>query len=249
MARLFNGATDQVTTGNFSLSAAASLSLWVKANSNANAYSGLFSHRDAAPVNFLAVYLKSTGKYAWYARATTLLSVDPGTATNSNGAWTHLALTYDSVGGLKTYVNGTSDGTVAANGVLLTGAASVSVLMGYDNYTGATAHLVGSLADVAEWSVALTVAEITALATGARPHTIRPASLNAYWPLDGISSPEPDLSGNARNGTVTGTTIASGPPIAMSTSRWPSNTEIAAPSFIAAWARQSNPSVIGAGTI
>ena len=33
-----------------------------------------------------------------------------------------------------------------------------------------------------------------------------------YWPLDGISSPEPDLSGNWHPGTLTGTTYADDPP-------------------------------------
>jgi hypothetical protein len=78
-----------------------------------------------------------------------------------------------------------------------------------------------TLADVAIWNVDLTAFEISALAKGARPNIIRPASLVAWWPLDGLQSPEPDLSRNAKNGTLTGTAAAFGPPYAPFTPRWP----------------------------
>ena len=34
-----------------------------------------------------------------------------------------------------------------------------------------------------------------------------------YLPMWGLSSPEPDLSGNANNGTLTGTSYADHPPV------------------------------------
>lgn len=79
----------------------------------------------------------------------------------------------------------------------------------------------GSLADLAMFNGPLTAGEIAALASGMRPPQIRTHTLLGYWPLDGLSSPEPDLSGNKNNGTLTGTAFAPGPPIALFTPRAP----------------------------
>jgi hypothetical protein len=38
------------------------------------------------------------------------------------------------------------------------------------------------------------------------------ANLKGWWPLDGYQSPEPDLSGNGNNGTLTGTAQVLGAP-------------------------------------
>jgi hypothetical protein len=50
------------------------------------------------------------------------------------------------------------------------------------------------------------------LAAGYRPVDVNSANLQGWWPLSGYSSPEPDISGNANNGTLTGTTQAPMPP-------------------------------------
>ena len=62
----------------------------------------------------------------------------------------------------------------------------------------------GNLAEIAMWSVTLTDAEIAALATGVRPNRVRPAAVVGYWPLWGVSSPEPDVSGNGYTLTLVG---------------------------------------------
>jgi hypothetical protein len=60
-------------------------------------------------------------------------------------------------------------------------------------------------------------------------------------PLDGIQTTEPDLSGFARNGTLTGTSAVAGPPFTQFTPRWPQFPDVAsAPSFQAAWALNRN---------
>jgi hypothetical protein len=46
-----------------------------------------------------------------------------------------------------------------------------------------------------------------------------------------LASPEPDLSGNKNNGTLTGTTNTFGPPILPFTRRWPQFNFFAAPPF------------------
>jgi hypothetical protein len=45
--------------------------------------------------------------------------------------------------------------------------------------------------------------------------------LIGWWPLDGFASPEVDLSRNAFNGALTGTTAAFGPPLMPFTPRTP----------------------------
>ena len=72
------------------------------------------------------------------------------------------------------------------------------------------------LADFAVWDVVLSAGEISALASGIRPHTLDKQTI-LYLPLDGLASPEPDFSGGNNSGTVTGTTFASGPPVALFT--------------------------------
>jgi hypothetical protein len=41
-----------------------------------------------------------------------------------------------------------------------------------------------------------------------------------FWPLWGLSSPEPDLSGNRNDGTVTGAVRSNHPPITLFTPKW-----------------------------
>ena len=52
--------------------------------------------------------------------------------------------------------------------------------------------------------VALSNNEITAIGRGEKISQLRRPNLKTHWPLWGIASPEPDLSGNGKHGTVTG---------------------------------------------
>ena len=64
----------------------------------------------------------------------------------------------------------------------------------------------GTIAEVTLWAeVALTAGEISALAQGVSPNLIRPIGRLLQWPMWGVASPEPDISGTSNNGTVTGT--------------------------------------------
>jgi hypothetical protein len=68
----------------------------------------------------------------------------------------------------------------------------------------------GALADFALWSVALSGANLTALASGQRADHVHPSNMLVYYPILG-GSPELDKSGNGNNGTVTGTTVVADP--------------------------------------
>jgi hypothetical protein len=142
----------------------------------------------------------------------------------------HIAFTYNSSTVGKAFLNGTVGGT--ANSGTVIGAATANMCIGARTYGGFQGYFCGLIADVALWGVELTQLEITALALGALPKTIRPNSRLGDWPLDGLQSPEPDLSGHAFNGTLTTTsgTInpAFGPPVSPWTPRRPQEIFVAA---------------------
>jgi hypothetical protein len=69
---------------------------------------------------------------------------------------------------------------------------------------GGNLLLDGFIAEAAIWNASLILPELDALLAGVPPHCVRPQALVGYWPLWGLQSPEPDLSGNANNMTLTG---------------------------------------------
>lgn len=64
------------------------------------------------------------------------------------------------------------------------------------------------LADGAIWPLALSNNEIFAMGRGTNPARVRPGQHALLMPMYGADSPEPDFSGNQRNGIITGTTQA-----------------------------------------
>jgi hypothetical protein len=223
MARLFNGTNTNFSfSPNYAVPPACSMSCWFKLSATpSGSYASAVTHRDAGVTSYFQILPTSGLKVAYYALASGDVHVDPGSTTLTAGTWFHVAVTYDSVAGLKTYVNGASDGTAAANGALAAGT-NAFMAVGYDP-GDVTRYFPGSIADAAEWSVVLTASEIAALAKGARPSAVRPLSLTFYCPMDGLQSPEPDLSRNARNLTLSAANpnLAFGPPFTFFTPRWP----------------------------
>ena len=74
----------------------------------------------------------------------------------------------------------------------------------------------GTMAEVAVWNSLLTTAQMTSLQTacpiGASARRMSLPKPVGYFPLYGAASPEPDLSGNKLNGTLTGTAQANHAP-------------------------------------
>jgi hypothetical protein len=227
MARTFNGANpDYLSTAALSWpTTAITVAGWLYITSiPANTYEGVW----VANVGGAGIFAKISG-LGWRGRPIYLpvtgtpgyvFYEDPdGTHFWSLNTWYHRAAVYDTTNGLKAYQNGTSYGTATANGNLAFG--SVVMNIGQDPTT-AGRGVYGNLADFAIWNVALSAAEILSLSQGIRPNAIRTLNLIGWWPIDGLASPEPDLSGAKHNATLNGTpTLGFGPPIAPFTPRWP----------------------------
>ena len=132
----------------------------------------------------------------------------------TSNTWYHLLFTYGSPGSAdaRAYLNGvfkTVNSTVAN---VMTASTGAYVPVVFANTGGSNLMTNGTAADFAIWNVALTQSEITSLAQGARPSEIRPTALALYWPLFNLQTTEADLSGNKRNGTVTGTVTTANDP-------------------------------------
>ena len=209
MARTFNGTSDVIKPSiNMTLTGIGTSSAWVRPSNTTvgdGAVFGLISGGHS-----LTIFAESPGHFAYYDQGGGFT----GSATYTINTWYHVAHVVDGVGA-KGYVNGVADGSLAG---LTTLNATTVYWIGYNNQNN---FFPGDIADMAVWNTNLTPAEVLALAKGARPNMLRQGNLIRWWPIDGVQSPEPDLSGNAANGVITGTTSAFGPPYMQFTPRWP----------------------------
>jgi hypothetical protein len=209
MARSFNGTSDDIFTSKLASSTNANItvSAWVNPSSatsqrpvfcnggvNTNNGFGVYSCRSADASSHFSVFPFGSAV------------VDSGVSI-STSVWSHIAVTTDGSNNWSFYINGIFQSTVNRVSV-----APTDTQCGIGG-NGFSEFYAGLSADVAMWSVALSALEIKALANGARAYTIRRSALLSYWPLGGLQSPEPDLSGKANNGILTGTNPAFGPPL------------------------------------
>lgn len=233
MARSFNSVNDRVVNASLTsfplVSAGHSGTLAFRFKPNWNSGSGvwyqIFQFQNTpSGANFEMLRFSDNNLYTGFTDdgAGRLTISDAGLFTA--GTWVTFVITYTVGGNTTFYQNTTSLGTKAKSAT--TGSYSSGTV---GNQTGGGQGTNGSMADFAFWSdIVLTAGEIASFNTGARPHTIRPTKLIINWPIDGLSSPEPDLSGLKQNGTVTGTALAAGPPVMMFTPRCPQFTTLAA---------------------
>ena len=126
------------------------------------------------------------------------------------GVWSHVAMAWDG-GTMRLYVDGTEVNTQSRTGTMLDGL-NVPLMFGVSGRPlGLEDPFEGRLADWAIWNATLTAANMADLAA----QTIRPSALTTglrgYWPIEGIASPEPDLSTFANDATVVGAVQADGP--------------------------------------
>jgi hypothetical protein len=165
-------------------------------NTSANNHTIMLSNNDASVVE-LRVRLKVAG---------TVTTHIGDTQTESTGEWIHAGFTWSSADDtIRTYFNGgvdastttTSTGTIASN-------AQRFIIGANPNSSNETRWMDGRIAEVCAWSAALNANEFSALASGVVPNRVRPQSIIAYWPIWGVHSPEPELTGNGPNATLDG---------------------------------------------
>lgn len=210
MARSFNGSTDQINVSANLITGTPPFSLFawaLPASTSAGSHNifgmsattsyGVQLRRDAATWNLFV--LDGGNVQATYASGVVA------------GQWTPVGAVWDGTN-INLYVGGVLRQAVACTGITSTGAFNVWGSLHTTNQPWD-----GSLAEGAIWHAALTAAEMAALALGRLPRSIRPQSLVHYLPMWGLSSPEPDLSGSANNGTLTGTAAANHAPVTLST--------------------------------
>jgi len=202
MARSFNGTTDQINCGSgVGNPAAISVASWFYCTGlTGNTYLGTVSRYDGT--NFWTLALHQSGTLLAQVVTTGGLIQVTTTATYSLNVWTHFGFSYDSVNGLRVYINGVQDVTTGtASGTA--SAVTASVLLG-DAFS--IYPFLGYLYDAAIWNAALSAGDFSQLSRGGRP-----ASTIGWWPLGGTASPEPDMSGFGNNGVLTGTGFAPDP--------------------------------------
>jgi hypothetical protein len=122
--------------------------------------------------------------------------------------WHHIVGVLPNTTNCIVYFDG-GNKTTSSGGTALAGVAVSNCAIGVKWYTTVAAYAKGNIAFPAIWNVALTDAEIAALAKGISPKKIRPSALKSYARLIG-ASPEPDLRGWtwARNGNPTPAYVA-----------------------------------------
>jgi hypothetical protein len=116
----------------------------------------------------------------------------------------HLAVTHDGTN-TRFYVDGALESTVS-NAFSLGSFAGLTARTGFD---GGSSFSNAVFAQIGVHTAVLSLGEIKEAFR--RGWTYR--SRAAIWPLWGVASPEPDLSGSGNNGTVTGATKADHAPV------------------------------------
>jgi len=110
------------------------------------------------------------------------------------------------------FIDGGSKGTITTSA---TPAGSDRISVGREGDSIPANYFDGRIAEVTIWNVALSDAEVAALASRVSQIRVRPQSIVFYAPLFGVGSPEPDYTSGVRHLTVTGAVLANHAPVAM----------------------------------
>lgn len=122
----------------------------------------------------------------------------------STGVWFQASAVFASATDHRVFLNGGGKGTSSTSRT--PGTLDRTAIGNRDN-AGAAQAFAGELAHAAIWNIALSDAENAMLAF-VSPLRVRPDALVAYWPIDGISSPEINLRSNANAISIVGSLSA-----------------------------------------
>ena len=213
MSRYFDGSQAIITFSNPSTPTAYTWSMWLfgaATPATTSTTQPLVIGTTSGSFGFSWNHSSSTFKQAAFHKdsgGTTRAAAVNGTLSAS--VWYHIAATWDG-STFSCWKYGVDQNDAFPTSVAsITGSSSLGADLNTNWWTG-------YIGEFAYWSRALKANELLALGRGVLARQI-PASLQIYLPLWGLSSPEPDLSGNANNGTVTGATAGGNPPVTLYT--------------------------------
>lgn len=220
MARSLNGSSDYLRYSGAPVTAAPlTMGCWAKRPGAGDAGGNLMGIYQSGYVNN---WHQFSLKWSISAGANAIISANAGGASSAGIAtvtraigdwpddtWQHVAAVFESSTSRYAYGGGVA-GT--QNTTSITPASLNRTNMGFQDNASGSGFALGSFAEAALWNVALTTAEIAALAAGVCPLLVRPTSLVSYWPIIGQYSPEIDMKGGYGL-TVTGTSTANHPRI------------------------------------
>lgn len=218
MARTFVRASSQYCEATSSpiTSGLCTVVAWYKPSGIANG-SAISLGRSAVDADYYALGMDASGLAFFEVSATQSAERHATAGALADGVWAHLAGVQASTTSHTAYLNGvagtTDTGTSDPDSMDRTTIGGLVYGVG-----GARVSFAGGdIGECAVWNVALSGAQITALAAGDLPSSI-PTGLVGYWKITGTDSPELDSSAGARSLTVSGATAAAGggPPISGS---------------------------------
>lgn len=140
-AAFLAGSSRSLTNASIGIGTAVTFTAWAKATASPQQFQGIMAMRGAT--GYCLMDFNSAGAggaISYFVKATTDRSVLGSGNANTN-IWYHVAMTYDSSAGLKTYLNAASQGTVAANGNINTDPTTINI----GNDPGLTGFLTGNV--------------------------------------------------------------------------------------------------------
>lgn len=213
MARLYNATTDRISVGTRDAPSTGSISFWV--NPSWAQTDGVdhvfFDNRKAGTAELFRFqkFSDNTLYMGWFTGGVDYrVSVASAGYTLNTGAWNHFAYVWTGGTDSELYLNGASIGTKGTNAVW--GGADTARVIGNVVPAAGNTDVRGSMAHVAIYTRRLTADEIVSLAGRAFPSLVAPGALQDFWPLWGVSDPEPNLAGGTA-GTLTSVDAADGP--------------------------------------
>ena len=165
---------------------------------------------------FIDNFNVNAGFSGYITRATTASVAISAASLIAAGNWFFLGVTYSVGAGPPKLYKGTPTSMIAEVSYSSTTAGSGAEAnestgnFYLGNNSATTYSFDGKLAHGFMFDKVLTVAEMATLQFGGLTAI---ANLCGYWPLWGVATPEPDLSGNVNNGTVTGALLARHAPV------------------------------------
>lgn len=199
MARSFSS-TGRVYTGGFNIPSALSVYWWAKPG---NAWMFAFQFSGDGARSYMAgsdiTLTREFSPYGnWYCSGLTYTG------------WHHYCWTHDGTTGSPAfYLDGVAQ-TVSVSSSPGSTPETTSQVLSIGNHSNGGSPWGNAMGHFGMHNAVLTVGQVQeAMLNGFCPDS----SLIGYWPLYGEDSPEPDLSGLKKTGTVTGTTRVSDPPI------------------------------------